>query len=111
MLAVLFIYLALLQIVGIILAIQTRKVKIKLLNDSKYIAALIYSSSLFLILIGVVSFTATNLPNIGEAIISGGLWIVTTLFLALIFVPKVNIYMYMYSESNSICPGTFKIEM
>ena len=41
------VYLALLQIVGIILDIQTlKKVKIKVLNDSKYIASLIYISSI-----------------------------------------------------------------
>ena len=90
MLAILFAYLALLQIIGIILAIQTRKVKIKLLNDSKYIAALIYTSSLVLMLIGVVSFTATSIPNIGEALTSGGLWVVTVLFLSLVFIPKVD---------------------
>ncbi|XP_064390848.1 gamma-aminobutyric acid type B receptor subunit 2-like [Halichondria panicea] len=93
MLALLFAYLALLQIIGIILAIQTRKVKIKLLNDSKYIAALIYTSSLVLILIGVISFTATRIPNIGEALTSGGLWVVTVLFLSLVFIPKmVSLY-------------------
>ncbi len=95
MLAILFAYLALLQIIGIILAIQTRKVKIKLLNDSKYIAALIYTSSLVLILIGVVSFTATSIPNIGEALTSGGLWVVTVLFLSLVFIPKVDWITYL----------------
>ena len=84
-----FVYLALLQLIGIILAIQTRKVKIKVLNDSKFIAALIYISSIVLLLIAIVQFISGNVININELIFSGGIIVITTAFLGLVFIPKV----------------------
>ena len=89
-LGVIYAYLALLQVIGIVLAIQTRKVKIKLLNDSKYIAVQIYSSSIALFLLVLFTFTLESFPNIGEGIVSGGLLVGSTIFLGLVFVPKVR---------------------
>ncbi len=86
-----FLYLVLLQIVGIVLAIQTRKVKVKVLNDSKYIAALIYISSIVLVTRAVAIFGVYNLLNVSEAIFSGGIIIVSTAFLSFVFIPKVSI--------------------
>lgn len=85
-----FIYLGLLQIVGLVLAIQTRKVKVKVLNDSKYIAALIYISSIVLITKAVAVFGVNNLLNVREAILSGGIIVVSTAFLSFVFIPKVS---------------------
>lgn len=90
-LVVTFVYIALLQIVGIILAIQTRKVKIKVLNDSKYIAALIYISSIVFLLLAIAQFVSGNVINISELIISGGILVVATAFLSLAFIPKARL--------------------
>ncbi|XP_064390840.1 gamma-aminobutyric acid type B receptor subunit 2-like [Halichondria panicea] len=91
--AVTLVYLAILQIIGIILAIQTRKVKIKLLNDSKYIAAVIYISSISLVLIAIVTIVPGIYINLIEAIFSGSLLVATTFSLGLIFIPKmVSLY-------------------
>ncbi|XP_064383155.1 gamma-aminobutyric acid type B receptor subunit 2-like [Halichondria panicea] len=84
-----FLYLVVLQIVGIVLAIQTRKVKVKVLNDSKYIAALIYISSIVLVTRPVAIFGVNNLLNVSEAILSGGIIIVSTAFLSFVFIPKM----------------------
>ncbi len=92
--AVTLVYLAILQIIGIILAIQTRKVKIKLLNDSKYIAAVIYISSISLVLIAIVTIVPGIYINLIEAIFSGSLLVATTFSLGLIFIPKVRTCMY-----------------
>ena len=90
---VIFTYLGLLQVIGIILAIQTRKVKVKLLNDSKYIAALIYISSIVLIIIAIIRFTLGDYINVTEVFYSGGLILATTAFLSLTFIPKmVSLY-------------------
>ncbi len=90
-------YLAILQIIGIVLAIQTRKIKIKLLNDSKYIAAVIYISSIALVLIAIVTLVPGTFINVIEAIFSGSLLVATTFFLGLIFIPKVRTYNYVLS--------------
>ena len=87
---VIFLYLVLLQIVGIILAFQTRKVKINVLNDSKSVAALVYISSIVLIVIVLVTFILRSYINISAAMFSTGIIVLSTVFLLLMFVPKVS---------------------
>ena len=84
-----FVYLAVLQIIGIILAFQTRRVKLHGLRDSKYIAAIIYISSIVLVVLALVSFSLRTFINIGTGIFALGILIFTTIFLSLIFIPKV----------------------
>ena len=91
-LALIFAYLAILQIVGIVLALQTRKVKIKALNDAKVIAALIYISSIVLVILAVVTFALGDYINTNEALFTGGILVAATMFLVLIFVPKVHVH-------------------
>lgn len=86
---IIFIYLSLLQLVGIILAFQTRKVKINVLNDSKSVATLIYISSIVLVVIVLIRFFLRSYINAGTAIFSGGIILLATIFLVLIFCPKV----------------------
>ena len=87
---IIFAYLILLQIVGIILAFQTRKVKINVLNDSKVVTILIYISSIVLVVIVLVTFILRNYINVSAAVHSGGVIVLATVFLLLIFVPKVS---------------------
>lgn len=82
-------YLVLLQIIAIVMAIQTRRVKIKVLNDSKYIIALIYISSITVVLLIAVKFALGSVININELLVSGAFFIATTSFLSLTFIPKV----------------------
>lgn len=84
-----FLYLALTQAAAIVLAIQTRRVKIKLLNDSKYIVALIYISGVTLLILMVVLFALGALINVNEFLVSGALLFATTSVLSLTFIPKV----------------------
>ncbi|CAI8046144.1 Gamma-aminobutyric acid type B receptor subunit 2 [Geodia barretti] len=67
-----FVYLGLLQLVGIILAFQTRKVRIPILNDSKSVTALIYISSIVLVVIVLITFILRGYINICAAIFSAG---------------------------------------
>ena len=101
-----FLYLALLQVIGIVLAIQSHNVTVKVLNDSKYIAALIYISSIVLITRAVTVFAVSlvvsaerSLLNVKEAIFSGGIILNSTAFLGLVFIPKVEL---VYSSVISL---------
>ena len=85
-----FAYLVMLQVVGIVLAFQTRKVKLRSLKDSKYIASIIYISSISIVVMALVTFALKNYINIGTGILAFGIFTLTTVFLALIFVPKVS---------------------
>ncbi len=85
-----FAYLALLQVIGIILAFQTRKVKIPVLNDSKFVAALVYISSIVLLALSLGTVPMGGYLNVEAAIFYGGILLMAATFLALMFVPKVN---------------------
>ena len=84
-----FIYLGILQLLGIVLSFQTRRVKYTGLRDSKYITAIIYISSIVLAVVALVTFSLRTHINIGSGIIVSGYFILTTIFLSLIFIPKV----------------------
>ncbi|XP_064390850.1 gamma-aminobutyric acid type B receptor subunit 2-like isoform X2 [Halichondria panicea] len=87
------VYTALLQIVGLILAFQTRKVKIKQLHDSKYIAGMIYASAISLVINAIAIAIDGSLLNTVETLFSGSLLAATTVFLALAFIPTmVSLY-------------------
>ena len=85
-----FAYLGILQIVGIVLAFQTRKVKLPGLKDSKFIAAAVYISSIVLIALALVTFALRTYINISTGIRVAGIFAMTTMILVLIFIPKVK---------------------
>ena len=87
-----FAYLAVLQIIGLMLAFQTRKVKLQGLNDSKFVAAIIYISSIMIVVLALVTFSLRTYINIGTGISVFGIFSLTTISLALIFIPKVSSY-------------------
>ena len=94
-----FTYLAILQIIGMLLAFQTRKVKFKGLNDSKFVAAIIYISSIVLVALALVTFALRTYINIGTGVFVAGILTLTTIFLALNFVPKVGEFKSMILKS------------
>ena len=84
-----YIYLGILQLLGIVLSFQTRRIKYIGLRDSKYITAIIYISSIVLAILALVTFSLRTYINIDTGIFVSGYFILTTIFLALIFIPKV----------------------
>ncbi|KAL5471262.1 hypothetical protein EMCRGX_G029358 [Ephydatia muelleri] len=107
--ALIFAYFAVLQILGIMLAFQTRKVKFPGLKDSKFVAIIMYTSSLVLLLLIVNAFAFDSYLNTSGSLHAIGVLILTTSILALIFIPKI-VMLYKDSdngESNSrnIPPG------
>ena len=98
-----FTYLAVLQIVGILLAFQTRKVKLIGLNDSKFVAIIIYTSSIVLVVLALVTFALRTYINIGTGVFVAGIFTLTTSFLALIFIPKVYTKHYVCSLHWLVC--------
>ena len=85
-----FAYLAVLQILGIMLAVQTRRVKVKSLKDSAYVTANVYISSIVIVIFIIVTFVLRTYANTYSAILSFGTLLLTTMFLVLMFVPKVS---------------------
>ena len=87
--ALIFAYLAVLQVIGIVLAFQTRKVKHQGLEDSKFVAAIIYASSLMLVVLVLNTFVLNTYLNISGTLQAIGVLVLTTMVLVFIFVPKV----------------------
>ena len=104
--AVLFGYKGLLQVIALILAFRTRKVKVKGLDDSKYIATAIYVTSIVLAVIIVSTYTLRDYVNVYPAVVGMGFLLGTTMILALVFVPRVSsVYIAMVSYTESGAPG------
>ena len=78
-----------LQVVALLLAFSTRGVKVKGLNDAKEIAAAIYVSSIVLAVVMVAEYTLNGRVNAFPALFCTGIFIGTTVILALVFIPKV----------------------
>ena len=78
--------------IALVLAIQTRKVKLRGLRDSKYIATIVYISSILIVVMALVTFALDKYINVGGGILATGIFLLTTTFLVLIFVPKVRNY-------------------
>ena len=88
--AILYGYKALLQGTALVLAFRTRKVKVKGLDDSKYIAAAIYVTSIVLAVVIISTYTLRDNVNTFPALVGMGLLVGTTMILALVFLPRVS---------------------
>ena len=87
--ALLLSYSLLTQIAAVYLAFRTRKVKIVALNDAKYLAFIIYISSVILTGMMIAAVGLRNYLNADAAVFSTGLFLFTSCILGLLFVPKV----------------------
>ena len=89
-LGILYGYKMVLQVIALVLAFSTRKVKVKGLDDAKYIAAAIYVTSIVLAVILVATYSLNEFVNAFPALFCTGFLIGTTVILGLVFVPKVG---------------------
>jgi len=88
-LSVLFIYKGLVLLADLLLAFETRKVKIKSLNESRFVAVSVFGAVLALkVLIPVVLFLQ-DFPTVQYLIIGMVILFITTLILGLVFALKV----------------------
>ena len=82
----------LLQIIALLLAFSIRKVKIKGVDDAKYIGAAIYVTSIVLAVIVVATYTLKDVINGFTALFCTGFLVGTTVILLLVFLPLVIHY-------------------
>ena len=79
-----------LQVISLILAFRTRKVKVKGLDDSKYISAAIYITTIVLPVSVFASFTLRTHVNAFPAVVGAAHYFGATAILLLVFVPRVS---------------------
>ena len=101
-LGLLYGYKCVLQIFALYLAFQTRKVKIKGLNDAKYITTMVYVVTLVIIVTLVSTFALTNYVNVYAVVYCVGLAISGSLILGLTFIPKVSFHLALLCDSYGI---------
>jgi gamma-aminobutyric acid type B receptor len=87
--SVLYGFKALIQVIALIFAFSLQKVKVKGLNDSPFIIACTYVSSIVLAVILMSSLTLKRYINASVAVNCTGFFIGTTIILSLVFIPKV----------------------
>ena len=89
--AIIYAYIGLLQLAAIFMAFTTRKVNIKALNDTKETAVMIYLNSIIITALIVAEFGLDTHLNTCVALFGCALFVAATLFLAVVFIPRVNI--------------------
>jgi gamma-aminobutyric acid type B receptor len=99
--AILYGYKGFLQVFALLLAFSTRKVKVKGLDDSKYIAAAIYVTSIVLAVTIVSTYTLIDYINVYPAVVGIGFLLGTTMILVLVFVPRM-VGLYKDPHGNKI---------
>ena len=78
------------MLIGLFLAFETRKVKIKSLNESRFITMSVYGTVIVSVTLTPIGFWLRNLPNAQYGIIGVMIMSSTSLILGLIFVTKVS---------------------
>ena len=89
-LAIIYGTVVILQICALFMAIKTRKVQIKGLNDAKYIAAIVYLASFGSLIQLIATFTLRNRVNTYPVVVATSVVLVTMIMQGLVFIPKVH---------------------
>lgn len=90
-LGVLFGYKIIFQAIGVFLAFKIRKVKIRGLNESREVSAILYITSAILATMILVTFVLSEYIDVEAVVFGVGLCIATSVVLALTFGTKVNL--------------------
>jgi len=80
---------------GLFLAFETRKIKIKSLNESRFVAMSVYGTVIASVTLTPIGFFLKDFPNVQYGILGMMLLLITTLILGLVFVSKVSNYSYI----------------
>lgn len=102
-LAIVYGYMLILQMFALYFAFQTRKIKVKGLNDAKYIAMIVYVVGILIIINVINTFALPKYVTVYAAIYSTCIWLSAAAVLGITFVPKVYPYRYKtYCIGNQI---------
>lgn len=85
-----FAYILITQLISMFLAFRTRKVKIKALNDAKYVALIIYMTTVVAIVMIACAVLLNDRLNADGAVFGGLFYIFATIVLTVLFIPKVG---------------------
>ena len=87
----LFGYFGILQIACLVLALKSRKIAIKVINDSREIRTIVYITSFVALETLILHFAVGNFKNSNVSLFLGHILAATLVTLLLIFIPKVEL--------------------
>ena len=88
---ILYGYKGILQLLALLLAFRTRKIKVKGLDDAKSIIAAVYVSTLGLVLLAISTYFLKDEYVNGYVVVRGvSVVVITSIMVALLFVPIVS---------------------
>ena len=82
------------MLAGLFLAFETRRVKIKPLNDSRFITLSVYGLVIVSIALTPIGLLLQKYPNVQYGIIGIMILLSTSVILGLVFITKVCSYVY-----------------
>ncbi|XP_065899539.1 gamma-aminobutyric acid type B receptor subunit 2-like isoform X2 [Dysidea avara] len=88
-LAVLLVYKGLVLLAGLFLAFETRKIKIRSLNESRFVAMSVYGAVIASIALTPIGLFLQDFPSVQYGILGMVMLLITTLILSLVFVSKM----------------------
>ena len=83
-----------------VFAFSIRKVKVKGLDDAKYIVTAVYVTSIVTAVIIVATYTLYDFSNALSVVLCSGIFIGATIILLLVFIPKVKIKFELHNKIN-----------
>lgn len=92
-LGVMYGYKGLVLVFGLFLAYETRSVKVRQINDSRYVGMSIYNVVVLCLITAPVTLVIASQQDAAFAFVSLAIVFCCFLSMALIFVPKVSIYL------------------
>ena len=116
-LTIIILYLGVLEIIAVILAVKTRNIKIKAVNDSKDVIDIVYIVAIASFCMLVLSYVLQDYSNIGIGLVTISMLLAATGTITLTFVPKVKMFslrmfdclMHMYR--CGLCTKTQMVRM
>lgn len=95
-------YKGLVLVFGLFLAYETRSVKVRQINDSRYVGMSIYNVVVLCLITAPVTLVIASQQDAAFAFVSLAIVFCCFLSMALIFIPKVSLFCYqIYQQSNS----------
>ncbi|CAG0886915.1 unnamed protein product [Darwinula stevensoni] len=88
-LGIMYAYKGLLLIFGLFLSYETRSVKLKMINDSRYVGMAIYNVVVLCVITAPVSVVIASQPDASFAFVSSAVIFCCLLSMGLIFIPKI----------------------
>ena len=112
---ILYGYKGIIQLIALIMAFRTRDIKVKGLDDAKYIISTVYITTVGIVITTVTLYVLREYLNISTATLTLTIFFSTTVILGLVFIPKVciphglNTYLSrsLYVGVSTICQHNF----